>query len=102
MIKPLGKNVIFNPTILHRVLQNETIEDISKHYHIPTQILERKYGKNLYVGQCLIINTTNKKYHIVKPAETIAGICKQYDISIDELKKKNNITNIFIGQMLEI
>ena len=91
-----------NNFIYKFVLKNENIEDICNAYNIPKQIIERKYGNNLYAGECLIINNTNKKYHIVKPLDTINGICKQYDISCEELKTKNHITQIFIGQMLEI
>ena len=102
MIKFLGKNKVFNPNILHRVSKNETIFDIAQIYNVNPKILEKKYGTNIYVGKCLIIFCSNKKYHIVKPTETIAGICKQYDISPKELLSKNNITKLFIGQMLEI
>lgn len=101
MIKIIGKNVAFNPNVLHRVEKDETIYDIARTYHINPQVLIKKYGTNLYPGQCLIF-CTNKKYHIVKPTETIEKICQQYDISRDELIKKNNITKLFIGQMLEV
>ena len=102
MIKILGKNKFANKIIMHKVLKDETVEDISKAYNIPKQIIERKYGNKLYAGECLILTNINKKYHIVKPLDTINEICKQYDISCDELKSKNNITQLFIGQMLEI
>ena len=102
MIKLLGKNVIFNTNVIHKVQDGETIYSIAQIYHINPKMLEAKYGNNLYSGQCLLIYCSNKKYHIVKPAETIEKICRQYDISQDKLLKQNNITKLFIGQMLEI
>ena len=102
MIKFLGKNKVFNSTILHRVQKDETLEDIAKIYNISTQILKQNITKNLYAGNCLAICGLNKKYHIVKPCETILSIAKQYDISAEQLLQKNKITKIFIGQMLEI
>lgn len=102
MIRFLGKNVLFNNCVLHRVLENETIYDIAKIYSVNPIVLEKKYGTKLYAGSCIVLKDINKKYHIVKPAETIKSICMQYDISPDELLRKNNIQKLFIGEILEI
>ncbi len=101
MIEFLGKNLVFSNYIFHKFKNGETIESVSSLYHINKTIIE-KCCDEVYAGNCILIPVKNKKYHIVKPTETIASICKKYDISYDELISKNSIKKLFIGQMLEI
>ena len=44
----------------------------------------------------------SKKYHTVKTGETLYRVSKNYNISIDELKRLNSLTSntIFIGQKI--
>ena len=102
MIKVLGKNKVFNSTILHKVEKGQTIDDIAKIYNVSIELLRQNKTKNLYPGQVIALSGLNKKYHIVKPAETIQSIAKQYDISVDYILSKNKIEKIFIGELLEI
>lgn len=62
---------------------------------------------NLSVGQKLLIKDTSSSddvgvYYTVSTGDTLYGIAKKYDLSVDELKKINNlITNdLSVGQKL--
>jgi len=48
--------------------------------------------------------TTPDKGHVVTKGETLYGIAQSYGLSVDELKKMNNLSvdTIFVGQKLEI
>lgn len=102
MFKFLGKNKVFNSTILHQVKLGETLKDIAKEYNVNYEILKQNPTQELYAGQCVLVSHLGKKYHIVKPLETVSSISKLYNISEEELLQKNNARQIFIGQLLEI
>ena len=102
MIKFLGKNKIYNETVLHQFSENETIFDVAKKYNISVELLKRNKTQNIYAGQCIAISGLNKKYHIVKPTETILSISTLYHTTPELILKKNNVQQIFIGQLLEI
>jgi LysM repeat protein len=89
----------------HEVQKGETLFAISRKYGISVdQIKELNDLKdyNLSVGQKLIINqnfeekqpdTENTNfYHEVQKGESLYSIAKQYNISVDELKKLNGMT----------
>ena len=54
------------------------------------------------LGDYLFINNKVKVSHIVKPFETIDDIAKKYNVDREEILKRNNIKNIFVGQQLDI
>ena len=56
-----------------------------------------------YIGY-EIPETTPQGYYIVKPGDTLWSIAKRYNISVQELKDLNNLTNntISVGQRLKI
>lgn len=62
---------------------------------------------NLSVGQKLLIKDTSSSddigvYYTVSAGDTLYGIANKYDLSVDELKKINNLVtnNLSIGQKL--
>jgi LysM repeat protein len=88
----------------HEVIAKETLFGIEKKYDVTDEDLKKanpdleKYG--LQVGQILKIpskngsktTTVNKNvavFHTVLPKETKYSIAKQYDITIEELEKRN-------------
>jgi LysM repeat protein len=121
-------------TIYHVVEQGETFYSISRDYkvkisdiigwnHIKEYKLEA--GQKLVVGapepkapsfyqQTAPVNTgivplpknnvADGKYHIVQPKQTLFSISKMYNITIDQLKQWNAITDnsISIGQKLRV
>ena len=63
----------------------------------------------LSIGQKLLINDNsnnidNNNYYIVKAGDTLYGIANKYGLTVDELKKINNLStnNLSIGQKLLI
>ncbi|MBS1981101.1 MAG: LysM peptidoglycan-binding domain-containing protein [Bacteroidetes bacterium] len=98
--------------IIHRVDPKETLFSISRKYKVTVaEIVENnpKSDAGLSVGRELKIpyttRTTSDKgngTHKVAPKETLFSIAKMYDVSVDELKKWNNLTDnsIAIGQEL--
>ena len=49
--------------------------------------------------------STEKKYHTVQKGETLSGISKKYGISLEELRKQNNLSEnqrIHTGQKLRV
>ena len=102
----------------HVVLAKETLFGIEKKYNVTEQDLKKanpdleKYG--LQVGQILNIPSkgssktpaatvkTATVYHTVLPKETKYSIAKKYDITIEELERKNPeiVANLTVGYEL--
>lgn len=97
MIKFLGKNKFENPFVLHRFSGHQTIEDLEKLYN---QKIEKDF--EVYDGQCVILMTSQKTFHVVKPAETLKTIAQKYNTTEEKLKLKNKTKKLFIGQKIEI
>jgi LysM repeat protein len=103
----------------HEVVAKETLFAIQKKYNVTDEALKNANPflekEGLQIGQVLNIpstGTTNAKtvvkneviYHTVLAKETKYSIAKQYDISIDELEKKNPeiVANLEVGFKLLI
>ena len=65
-------------------------------------------SNSLSVGQTLLVKelptSNDANYYIVKSGDTLYGIAKKYNMSVDELKKLNNLTtnSLTINQRLLI
>jgi membrane-bound lytic murein transglycosylase D len=59
---------------------------------------------NTEVGKIIRIDKEPQVFHIVKRGETLGGIASKYEVTIEELKKWNNLTssNLLVGQKLKI
>ncbi|HEU4789914.1 MAG TPA: LysM peptidoglycan-binding domain-containing protein, partial [Flavobacterium sp.] len=98
----------------HVVVAKETLFGIENKYDVTDEALKKanpdleKYG--LQVGQVLNIPSKNNPkttvaaknvaiYHTVQPKETKYSIAKQYDITIEELERKNPeiVANLTVG-----
>ena len=111
--KPVAK------MITHNVAPKETLYGIEKKYDVSDEALKKANPflekEGLQIGQTLVIpsqiglKTTNSiqnqvVFHEVLPKETKYSIAKKYDISIDELEKKNPeiVANLPVGFKLII
>ena len=54
---------------------------------------------NIKIGDILI---RQNNYYIVKPLDTLEGIAKKLNVTVDHIKSKNQIKNLYVGQKLEI
>ena len=97
MVKFLGKNKFENPQIVHVVKKGETLESIKKIYGQSAQILGTP---KFYDGECILIENLNKNFYVVKPTDTLKKICKKLKVQEQELRQKNKITKLFVGQIL--
>jgi len=100
--------------IVHRVETKETLFGISRRYKVPmSQILEVNPDakKGLDIGQLILIpyvETTplaqSGGIHLVKPSETLYFISKLYEVSVEDIKKWNNLerNELNVGQKLRI
>jgi LysM repeat protein len=100
--------------IIHRVAEKETLYGISRRYNVPVnQILEfnSTADAGLEIGQLLKVpysppvkGQSNEIIHKVAEKETLFSISRLYAVSVDDLKKWNNLTesNLSVGQELVI
>lgn len=102
--------------IIHHVDAKETLFSISRRYGVPVADLAQENpgaGSGLSIGQILRVpyiprtkpRTENGRIvHKVAPKETLFSISKQYGVTLDDLKKWNNLTDngLNIGQELVI
>lgn len=95
---------------LYVVKKGDSLWSISKKYGISVDELKRlnNLSNNLLsVGQTLRVSgssLTNNEIYIVKSGDTLYSIANRFDISVDNLRRYNNLTSnaISIGQQLYI
>ena len=107
---------------IHTVKQGQTLYSISKVYDVPVDELifvNPDSQSGLSIGQTLKIPLVSREkeisddlrkgefryiFHIVKKGQTLYGIARIYDISVDDLKNANPewIDGLGIGQYLKI
>ncbi|MFH5831432.1 LysM peptidoglycan-binding domain-containing protein [Halalkalibaculum sp. DA384] len=97
----------------HTVRAGETLFNISKQYDVSVQQLrewndlqndELRVGQTLVVGQPSGEPPTDTITHEVQPRETLFSISKQYQVTIPELKRWNDLSgnDLEIGRELTI
>jgi LysM repeat protein len=103
-----GKNFI-----LHKVVAGETLYSISRKYAVSVPSIKEantELTDNLKLGQTIMIPmvstqaTNGSKTHVVKQSETLYSISRQYNASVADIRKWNNLTddNLSVGQKLVI
>ncbi len=100
------KTVNGKAMITHRVRQGETLYSLARRYGVRVDdILSANPGmsKSLKIDQLVNIPYHREKtqdsagaktgvaFHVVKPSETLFSISRQYGISIDDLRRWNNL-----------
>ena len=90
---------------LYQVQKDETLSTILHQYSATTNTLIRNNPNiELYEGEIIKVVLKKHMQHIVKPMETLSIIAEKYNVDIDMLIKRNNLTSkrLFVGQMLTI
>ena len=102
--------------VQHKVEKGEGLFGIARRYQSSVDAIRKanpELGDNLLVGQIVLVpisyspaTQTEEEsiIHIVKSGETLYSISRQYNVSVDEIKRKNNLSsnNLDIGQELVI
>ena len=95
------------------VKQGDTLYGISNQFGVSVSelaLLNGIKGSNLSIGQKLVIpsnlsdNPNNMFMYTVKKGDSLYSISRIYNVSVDEIKKINYLTNdnLYIGQVLRI
>ena len=96
---------------IYIVKKGDSLYSIANKYNTTVDELKNINGlisNELSVGQRLKIpvidNNTNTNYYIVKKGDSLYSIANKYNISVNELKSINNLTNdnLYIGQKLSL
>lgn len=101
--------------VVHRVEEKETLFAISRRYGTSVEAIlqhNASAGSGLEIGQILKVPYTRSAtqkpadgiLHTVAPKETLYSISRAYQVSMDDLKRWNNLTDatLGIGQQLVI
>lgn len=100
--------------IIHQVEAKETLYAISRRYNVPVTVILASNPSSdggISVGKLLRVPYAPKPKqsatavtHAVAQGETLYSIARQYNVTVDELKKWNNLTDneISLGQTLNI
>ncbi len=102
--------------VIHRVDEKETLFAISKRYRTTVDVVlehNKEAQDGLEIGQILKVpytaptrnvRPTDGLTHEVESKETMFSISKKYGVSVDDIKKWNNLTDnsLSIGQQLVI
>lgn len=103
-VAPLGSNY-------YTVKSGDSLWSISRKFGVTVNELKKvnNLSSNLLsVGQNLIIpgkkNNTSSNEYVVKKGDTLYGIAKKYNVSVDNLKSYNNLStdSLSIGQIIKI
>ncbi len=114
----------FDPTIVHIVMEGQNLSSIARKYNLSLSTLyklnsmsnfdELNVGTEVVLGYAANqeekeaffekIGMPNYTIHKVSEGETLYSISKQYNLSVIEIKRKNNIEDntIYLGQKLKI
>lgn len=111
----IAKNDEKNPDeyLIYKVKNGDNLWDIAKKYDTTVSTLKsinNLKSDKLTINQQLFIpktnnsGTKNDNIYTVKKGDTLYDIAEKYNVSINDIKEKNNLTSniLKIGQVLEI
>lgn len=97
--------------IIHKVDAKETLYALSRRYNVSVDDIKQNNpiaAEGLKVGDIIRIPYKAKQstanVHVVKSGETLFSISRLYDLSVDDLRKRNNLpgNELNIGQVLDL
>lgn len=87
----------------YQILKNENLHSLSKKFMLSESILEgSNQGLIFAEGVTIYVPKILGKRYVVTPADTLSGIAAKNRVTVEELKKRNNISFIYAGQVLVI
>ena len=111
----IGSEVIDGKVyILYQVEEGETVYSISQKYNVRMRdivAVSPEVKKGLTIGMVIHVpyrgvkvSESKERYHVVEAGETLYGISRMYNVSVDQLMKWNELESsaLAIGQQLTI
>lgn len=90
--------------ILYTV-KNETLGDISMHFGINKKTIldtNKIRADDIATGKILLLDTFEGKTYKVMPKDTLYTIANKHNISAEALKAFNNLSEVFVGELIRI
>jgi len=90
---------------IYKVKKDESLQDVCIKYSVfkdDLLSLNNITEENVREGLLLVIDIPDGKRYVVKPFDTITKIANKFNISEKEILDFNNISQIFLGQILYI
>lgn len=114
IVEYAGGNYTYNNNLVNDnyyiVQKGDSLWSIAKKYGLTVAELKKLNNltsDSLSIGKKLVVKDTSSSddvgvYYTVKSGDTLYGIANKYDLSVDELKKMNNLSSntLSIGQKL--
>lgn len=90
--------------ILYTV-KNETLGDISMRFGINKKTIldtNKICADDIATGKILLLDTFEGKTYKVMPKDTLYTIANKHNISAEALKAFNNLSEVFVGELIRI
>ena len=88
----------------YEIKKGDSLYKISKEYNVNTKLLAELNGLNLddyiYPGQTILIPKRDVSYYITKDGDTLDGVSKIFDSSVDKIINQNKTIYLLPGQMI--
>ncbi len=83
----------------YRVQQNDQIFELAKRFGVPVTLLvaENNLNAPIYAGQILVVNIQDCALYTVKPTDTLQGLAKRLNQSVEEIKRRNRLDYVYYG-----
>lgn len=90
--------------ILYTV-KNETLNDISVRFGINKKTIldtNKTSVENVRDGKILLLDTLDGETYKVRPKDTLYTIANKHNVSAEALKAFNNLSEVFVGELIRI
>ena len=86
----------------YRVNEGESVLSVSGKFNVSTAklIKDNNLKSELYPGQLLYVERTEKNVYVVKPTDTLSGIARRFGVSEEEILEKNKVKYLFYPLVL--
>ena len=91
-------------TFLYKVELGDSLKSIADKFNTTQRVLIVINGLEFEpkVGEFIIVEKLEGESHVVLPLETLDSIAQKYNVSVQEIIRKNKTDVIFVGQKIYI
>lgn len=86
-------------------IKNETLSDIAMRYGINKKTIldtNKISTDDIVAGKILLLDTFEGKTYKVMPKDTLFTIANKHNVSAEALKAFNNLSEVFVGELIRI